>query len=251
MPESDNSPSYANAFVNEESSGNPAWESLLGEVPEEYHQALTTHLQSWDKGVNEKFSKIHEDYKPYKELGDPQQLQFAMNIMNQLENDPLEIYRPLHNYLTEQGVLETFQGQEDDEDEDDSAPWMGDVNELKSGFSTIAQAWLADQEAKEEALQDALLEEELTGLRSTYGDFDEEFVLAKAYTGGMELEDAVKAWQAKENEILTRRNRPQAPRVLGSAGAFPGQAQIDVSKLTERGRRDYIADRLKDMNDQS
>lgn len=249
MTESDNSPSYASAIVtDEESSGNPAWGEVLGAVPEEYHQALTPHLQKWDQGVNQKFQDIHKEYeqwKPYKEQGlDKQTVDFALGVMSQLENDPMEIYKALHSYLGEQGLLEAL-GQEDDDDEEDAGlPDDPRFSELQEGFSTLAEAWLSQEQAKQEAEEDAKLEVELKQMTQKYGDFDEEFVLSKM-VNGMDTEDAVKSYFAYVDKILHERNRPNPPRVIGSAGAFPGQGSIDPKKLTDRGRKDLVADMLK------
>lgn len=239
----------------EVSSGNPAWNDVLSEIPQEYHQALTPKLQEWDQGVNKRFQQIHEEYKPYKsfkEAGyDPDQINMALGIMDKLENDPQFVYSQLEGYLQSQGLL----GQEEDEYEefDDEDGDFDDprFDELFNGFGTLAEAYLADQQAKQEAEEDAALENELNEMRekyAQYGDFDEDYVLTKM-ASGMDTEDAVKSYYEFVNRTIANRNRPPAPRIIGSAGAFPGQQAVDPGKLNDKDRKALVTDILNSMND--
>lgn len=239
MSDETNSPSYMQA---QESSGNPAWSEILSAVPEDYHQALTPVLQNWDKGVNEKFSKIHEEYAPFKGV-DAEQFEFAMGLADRVENDPLEIYNALHSYLSEQGLLESL-GQEDDGDTaDDSNPYDAKISQLEQGFQTMAEAYLYQEQMKAEAEEDAALEAELDEMRDKYGDFDEDYVLSKM-VNGMDTEDAVRAYVEFVDKLATGSQRP-APRIVSSAGNFPGQGTVDPKKLNADQRQDFIADYLR------
>src|SRR5882762_2316538 len=107
MMSDNNQPSY---YQGQDSNANPAWNDLLNSVPEDYHQALTPHLQNWDKGVNDKFNKIHEEYsafKPFKEGGvSPQDIEFALGTVSHMNENPIEVYQRLGTWLQQQGMLE-------------------------------------------------------------------------------------------------------------------------------------------------
>lgn len=251
MSESDNNPEIP---VNDSTigQGNPAWGEFLNVIPEEHHAAVQPVLQKWDQGVQQRF----ESYKPYekyaKDKVDPQVIEYGLNLINQLnDNDgALEVFQTLGNYLETQGLL----GQEEDdsgEEEEfdfDSLPkaLRNQIEQLQGGFSTLAEAELAREQERVNSQEDALLEKELSDLRGKYGEFDDEFVLAKMINGA-DAEDAVKAYHTWVDKALQNRNRPTAPRVIGSAGDFPGNApSFDPKKANARETRDFVTQMLLD-----
>jgi len=90
----------------QQSSGNPAWQGILDKVPAVLHDQLRPALEEWDKGVNERFSKVHSQYAAYKPFMDagvqPDQLQQAHQIWNMLNNDPRALYEQLGQFLGQQ-----------------------------------------------------------------------------------------------------------------------------------------------------
>src|SRR5213592_3195837 len=71
---------------------NPAWTDLLNELPQELHSKVTPVLQTWDKGVQDRFNKVHSEYEPWKTITksgvDPETAQFALNLLNSVNNQP-------------------------------------------------------------------------------------------------------------------------------------------------------------------
>lgn len=235
------------------SNDNPAWSDILNAVPEEYHQALTPKLKEWDTNVSNRFQGIHKEYegfKAFKESGvDPEQINFALGIMNQLESNPQFVYNQLEAHLRAEGLLDG--GEE--EYEEPSGLEVDDPRfaQLQEGYSTLAEYVLAQREAEEnsrmEAEQDQLLDKELSDMKDKYGDYDEDFVLAKM-EAGLNTEDAVKSYFEFVDRALKTHSRPNAPRILGSDGSFPGQAQIDPRKLDQKQAKDLVTDYLRAMN---
>lgn len=235
---------------------NPAWDEILQAVPEEYHEALTPTLQKWDSGVNERFQKIHseyEDFKPFKEQGlSRSDLEFAMSLSERIENDPLEIYNALETYLRQEGLLSAL-SQETPADVaqqpgESNVDYAERISQLEAGFNTVAEAYLLQEQMKAEAEEDAALEAEFGALRSQYGDFDEEYVLTKMI-GGMDTEDAVRAYFEFVDGLMSNKNRP-APRIINSAGsAYIGQPEVDVRKWNADQREGAVADYIARMLD--
>src|SRR5436190_20090017 len=54
---------------------------------------LERYLKDWDANVTRRFMSIHDQYRPYKDLGDLDTIQSAMAVYNLLGNDPMQIYR--------------------------------------------------------------------------------------------------------------------------------------------------------------
>jgi hypothetical protein len=245
-----NRPSY---YQDDVSSGNPAWNDLLQSVPEEHHQAITPHLKNWDQGVNHKIEKIKQEYAPweaYKSRGvNPADVDFALQTLNHLNENPVDVYTKLQEYLTAQGLIEQqqqyTQGQESEPVEIPDDPRIA---ELYAGFGTLAESYLTDQQRQIESAEDAALARELKQMTEKYGDYDEDYVLA-LMQNGLDTEDAVKVYFEKVEQIT--RHRSPAPKVIGSAGFNPGQPTIDPRKLNDRQTRDLVSDMLKSMNAES
>lgn len=241
--------------------GNPAWDEFYNAIPEDYREEVQPHvapvLEKWDQNVQKRF----ETYKPYEkyinEKVDPQVMDYAMNLLDTLndKDGALEVFNQLGQYLEKEGLI----GQEEDQDTktgDDGIDWddvppalKKQIEQLQSGFSTLAEAQLHEAQAKKEAQEDAALEAELKSLRDKYGDYDEDWVLAKMING-MEPEQAVKSYTEWLDKTLKERNRPNTGfKALGSGGDFPsGMGQFDPKKATAKQVQDMITQKLMDLN---
>lgn len=241
--------------------GNPAWDEFFNAIPEDYREdvqpLVTPVLEKWDRNVQQRF----DSYKPYEKYiedkVDPQVMDYAMNLLDTLnDNDgALQVFNQLGQYLEQQGLIgqEEDTGKKAEEEEevnwDDIPPALKkQIEQLQNGFSTLAEAQLAEARTKKEADEDAALEAELKSLKQKYGDYDEDWVLAKMING-MDAEDAVKSYTDWLDNTLKERNRPQPGfKALGSGGDFPsGNAEFNPKKASAREVQDMIAQRLMDF----
>lgn len=111
----------ASAETNQESGQpnvNPAWNELLSAVPQEFHQHLLGGLDKWDRGVQNRFQKVQQEYAPLKAYEEFAKLNVAPDVINEamqfqhaLRTDPQAVY----NWMQEQYKFgqQTSQGQED------------------------------------------------------------------------------------------------------------------------------------------
>lgn len=236
---------------------NPAWNEFIEAIPEDLREqvqpAITPVLQKWDQNVQKRF----EQYKPFEKYKDvdPQVIDYSLNLFNSLNTNEgaLQVWEQLGKYLESEGLL----GQEEDEEEEEEVDWDSippalrkQIEQLQGGFSTLAEYQIAQEQARREAEEDALLDKELKQLREKYGDYDEEWVLAKMING-MDAEDAVKAYHEWLDKTLQERNRPQPNfRPLGSgSGGFPtGNPGFDPKKASSREVKDLVAQMLMNHN---
>ena len=81
----------------EQTSGNPAWNELLSAVPQEFHPHLQKGFGEWDKGVQQRFQKVQQQYAPYKEFAelnvDPGEINEAMQFRHLLQTQPEEVFK--------------------------------------------------------------------------------------------------------------------------------------------------------------
>ena len=87
-----------------ESKVHPAYEKLLAELPEAWHEKVIPHLQEQDKN----FQSQLEKYSPLKEFMeyDPNVLRDSLKLADVAVNEPVSLYRNLADHLRSQGMLE-------------------------------------------------------------------------------------------------------------------------------------------------
>lgn len=241
--------------------GNPKWQPFLDVLPTSLHGVVTPVLQDWDRGVQERFTEIHQQYEPYKQYQalvdnqiDPQAIEYALGIFNQLNENPRAIYDALAQTFAEewglnkQPVAEDLSPSYESFQENQPDPR---IDQLEQGFRQLAETILGErqqiQQREQEAQQDQALETELSGLRQTYGDFNENMVLALMLSG-MTGEQAVQQYKSDIAAQLEASKRPPAPSVL-SQGGLVASTQ-DVRKLSGADTRALVAQRLAQAQQQ-
>lgn len=227
--------------------GNPAWQEFYNVVPQELHEQVTPLLEKWDKGVNERFEKVHSDYAGWKQFREakiePNQVQYALNIVNALEENPKVFYDSLAAYYKDdprfgapgQGLEEPKEGQED------TPEWKKEFDTLRKQNEVLSQSLINQQREQQKRDADAWLENTMGDLRKKHGAFDENYVLAMMMQLKVEPEKAVEMWQKKENELVGK-YKPK-PLVMGSGGGMPGQ-NADPKKMDEAGRKNLVVQLL-------
>lgn len=244
---------------------NPAWNELLGIMPTQLHPQLIPYLQKWDQGVQSLVQKVHSQYEPYKQFVDaqvdPQNIQYALQIMEHLNNNPRQIWDAMgqhYGWIGEQGQPEPQAAQQQNFTENYDDLGIGTeedprIAQMAEQLELMRQAIVADWEQKQQQAQqqqlieqqqqeDQALEQELTSLREKYGDYDEQYVLG-LMGAGMEAEKAVQQYQQLTQQILQNRPGNFAPTVLSGKGGIPSTA-VDRRNMTGEQRRALVANML-------
>lgn len=211
---------------------NPAWNPLLEALPSSLHSLATPHLQQWDRNYQENIQKIHTQYEPYKPFLEgqvaPEQINYSLQLMQALEERPQDILKAL------QGYVDSLEPQEAKPNEA-PAPENGDENEypeellnhpkfveLQQQVNNFTEMFTQAQQKQQADAEDAALEGELKGLIEKHGEFDLEYVITKAlHNPEIPIENHVLAYKEMVNEVLSKNNRPPAPRLLGNGGRAP------------------------------
>jgi hypothetical protein len=212
------------------------------------------YIKEWDKGVNQRFREIHAEYEPFKKLGvDIDTIQGALQVYQLLESDPAKVYEFLQNEL---GMNQQSQTQEPPAPDFTGDPAFSDLPEefvsrftkLEQVIQGLANEVVTSKTLREQQEQDQALQNVLDGLKSKFGDFDEEAVLMRM-SKGMKPEAAVKDYNAWVDKLVaqkTKENRRPVPPVLGGAGAVP--VGTDLSKASRQQSRDIFAQMLAQTN---
>lgn len=235
--------------------GNPAWGEVLADIPQEFHEKLTPHFKKWDDGVSARFEQVQSKFKPWKQFEDsgidPVTVQFAVNVLNSIEENPRAVYDSLAQYYKDdprfkdlgQGLEEPKAGQAEEEE-----PWRKELDTLRRQNEILAQAALNQQRDQQKKDADAWLDSTMSGLKKKYGDFDEQYVMAMMLQLKVEPEKAVEIWQQKRDEMV-KQHRPR-PLLMGANGGMPGQT-TDVKKLDDAGRRNLVTQMLEAAKQQN
>jgi len=212
------------------------------------------YIKNWDGEVTKRFQSIHDQYRPYKEIGlDAETLRNAAYLYSQLDTDPVTMYKNIHRALKETGMWEdpdqeeqqSVGGRQDPLPEYEGIPKefldkfeqsqreLAELREMTQGFIG------SQQEAQEMQMLDGVLEQ----MHNVAGDFDEEWILTRLARGSSPQE-ALNEY-AEFVERLSSRQRKPAPNVFGGSGGVPA-GQVDSSKMkTPQDRRAFIAAALE------
>jgi hypothetical protein len=231
--------------------GNPAWQPFLEAVPQELHQKITPLLQDWDKGVNDRFQKVHSEYEPWKPIigaaGDPQTAQFALNLLDAMYNNPQAIYDALKSKYNFDGseANESQQNQGNGNGQGQGGPtqepWESRYNQLQQQNAQIAEYLLNQKQAELAAQQDHALEQELSAAKAKHGEFDERYVLALMQSGAS-AEQAVQQFHQFREE--TAKNYTPKPLIMGGGGSYPG-GNFNPAKASDGQVSDLVVQMLQ------
>jgi len=231
----------------ENSGGNPAWQPFLDALPSSLHSQVTPILSEWDKGVQQRFESIHEEYAPYKQYKeqgvDPETIGYALNLVNALNENPEQVWKSMGEYYNltpaEQAAVDEAAKTEGSSDQG----WMDDedyvdprIAKLEEGVKQMAELLMQEQQAKAQAAEDERLASELSGLKEKYGEYDENYVLGLMLNGAS-AEEAIKGYKEITDKILAQNNRPPAPKVLGGGGGGVASTSVNPAKLSEAERK--------------
>jgi hypothetical protein len=120
---SSTSPDSTTTQTPQEQPLNPAWDPVLKDLPEYFHEKAKGHFRSWDdnyrklEGERNSLSEKYKPYEPY--LGvDPQAIQYGLGMLQRVQNDPLALYKALEEHVRGLGLLEQQQTGQQQQDPD-------------------------------------------------------------------------------------------------------------------------------------
>lgn len=233
----------------------PAWNEVLSQIPSELHSKVIPTLQKWDQGVSRQFQKIHDQYRPlakYEEI-DPDILEDAIKVYDALTSDPASTWEAIGRAYGLSPTAKTNPVTEEDEANnfnlDDLPPAvkarLNKVDMHDQVLEEVAQDLLARREAEQAAQEEAELEQYLTELHDTYGDFDEDYVIG-LLAAGIDGEAAVGKYQQLAFIQPSQQNsRAVTPQVLSSSGGIPSVQSVDVGSLSRSQTESLIAEILR------
>ena len=246
-----------------ESNGNPAWESLLSAVPQEFHNHLKQGLGEWDKGVQNRFQKVQQEYAPLKAYEEfaklnvsPDVINEAMQFQHALRTDPQAVYQ----WMQEQYKFgqQTSQGQEDNSAEEyelsESDAFFNDprYKELKAQADFAANAIKQFNQQAVTSKVNQQVETETKQVQEQFPGLDISAVAT--YALGMSkndnsMPDLMKAAQEMSRFVPNavppvERVSDTAPPVISGNRGLPSNTK-KFGEMTSDERSKFVADYMK------
>lgn len=242
-------------------SNNPSHAEFYQAIPKEYHDTVTPLLQKWDQGVQKRFEEVQSNYAPWQDVinsgNNPEDVVLALNVLQTMMNNPRQVFDALneeYRFLEQQSQSTDLQngqqlpganGQGHSEPSDFQTAYDQRIAAMEANFQRLAEVQLQNMQEAQAAQEDQALDAELSNLRKQYGEYDEDFVLAKMQAG-MDAEEAVKTYQ----QLIARvagQNQPR-PLILGTGGGnIPGQG-LDPRKMSDKEAKSAAVQMIMAMN---
>lgn len=245
-----------------QTNGNPAWDSLLSAVPQEFHPHLTKGFSEWDKGVQNRFQKVQQEYAPLKQYEEFAKLNVAPDVINEamqfqhlLRTDPQAVY----NWMQEQykfGQQES-QGQQETGEEFELSETDAFFNDPRYK-EMAAKAEFAEQAIKQfnnQAVTNKVnmqVESETKQVQEAFPGLD--IAAVATYALGMSkqddsMPDLMKAAKAMAGFVPNaappvERVSDSAPPVIGGNKGLP-VSQTSLGAMSPDDRSKLVADLMK------
>ena len=236
-------------------------EGFLKNIPDEQARSIISpYVKDWDSKVGEKFREIHESYKPYKELGNVEDVQAALEFVASLNDDPVNTYKQLTELLISEGLLDV--PVEDNEQGNGTVEvpevpgipkeFMTEFQNMKKELESVRTTVSNVEQARIDASEKAELDSYMKQLHTEHGEFDDHFVLSKL-AAGIPAKDAVQSFKdtiAKftQGSTSSTPNKLPPPKVFtGPAGSHP-QEQARKPFESASDRKKFVLEALLAAN---
>jgi hypothetical protein len=226
-----------------ESKIHPAYEKVLAELPEAWHEKIVPHLQEQDKYFQQQLEK----FTPFKEFMDvdisPDVIRDSLRLAEVAVSDPVYLYRTLADQLRSQGLLDEaeFVEQEADlleESEDDDyelSPALRREFEARDAKLQEQEDYIEEMKFEAEVQYEyGELENQIDDLTSRYDISDAQMDrILKVLEVQLATDDNASVFTAARElaEITGIRYpargvnpREDAPTVIGGGGGVPSEA---------------------------
>lgn len=228
----------------------PQWQSYLEFVPEEQKEEAVAKIEEIDKSYKAESEKL----KPWEEFAnkgfEPEQINFALGVVDAIEKDPQQVYDALAKHLgiSKKDAQKIVEDDKKNKEGEQTEPWKQQYQSLEEKVNTLTQIALAEKKEKDDEKtikqQEQELDKELSDLKAKKGEFDETDILMRMRAGNISAEEAYDQHVSYVKQI---RERKAAPYVLGTGAPIP-PGKVDVKKLDGKGTKDLVRQYLEHAN---
>lgn len=242
--------------------GNPAWDTLRQELDPISFSKIEPHLKSWDAGVNQRFDKLNGEFGWARELvkagRDPQFINTAVQLAEQLNTDPLAAYQRIEAYLRENNMLPSQTEAPAVEAADPNAPAEEQedprLQQLAEQQEAIQQFLIQQENQRIAHEADLAVENEVQQLKEAHPEYSKEdvgeviqraLILSQQTGKPVSLAEADASFTELRQRLLsTPRPGDAAPRLIPTGGGTStpsSQPQKTLGQLSNEETQNLIA----------
>lgn len=233
---------------------------ILKEAPDEHKSILEPYLSKWDAGTTRRFQDLHNQYKPFADLGwDSETTTQMAEVYRVLNEEPERMYEALKAEF--EGKVEEAQSALSEVGESGQAiqglppEVMQQLEQQQSILEALAQIVIQDRTEKTTAVEDSEYDKYIGLLKTEYGDFNEEYVHTMI-ANGMDGEAAVKQWNSIIQEQINKASTsteglPPAQLSSAGGGAVVQQEPQKLGQIPDKDIRALIANVMSQANQAS
>lgn len=244
--------SEADQFVND----------FLKNVAPEHRSFVEPYYKDWGSRVTQGFQKVHEQYKPYKELGyQPDEIRQMASQLQFIAENPAQAYQRLHTYLQQNNMLPQMQPQQQMQQPQhpliekygDSIPTevLQRIAEQEKALETVTQHLVQQRQAEQLRQGQEALQSTLSQLKSKADQdrvpFNENFV-SWLIGQGVPAEAAYGKWHEIVKSAQVQQAQHNVPPIMTSSNVAPAAPLPKFSELKQQQRRQLVADFMKLQN---
>lgn len=236
---------------------NPAWEPLMSELPEYFHDKAKGHLSKWD----ENYRKLESDYKatqekyaPYEPYvgTDPVSLQNAMNVWDAINNEPKKVYDLLTEHLISLGLMPGPKDENTPDNEGEQLdPQFQEMQRRQADLDQRQQRidqYIQQQDYNREvASHESAIDKQVRGVVEKYGNaVDIEDLMSRMFVQaqsgkGYNAEQAFNEQKATFQRLYQRQAQGRsAPQVIPNTGSPAPSGEIKPEDMNEDQRKAYF-----------
>jgi len=234
---------------------------FLSKVDPADRPVVERYVKDWDRGVNERFQSLHNEYKPYKDLGVPyDDIVSGLHFKTWIDNDPQGFLTTLAENLAKQNIdiadlLGIGVQQQPPSGSQVPEGWENLPEDFRNRFSQMEQmlqlvgeTQIQTNQRSLEKQEDAEFDDYLQELRQVHGDYDEQFVTAMI-AAGYDGPEAVAMYQERYGNSQQPSPRPQLTPLNGSGSV--GHNGFDPTKATSKDVRSLVGQLLANAKGES
>jgi hypothetical protein len=238
---------------------NPAWEPLLNELPEYFHPKAKSHFKTWDENYNKlqtEHKGLQERYAPYEPyVGvQPEAIQYALGVLDQINKDPMKVYEALTKHVTEMGLLQSGQQQSPQDEQMDLGqdPQYSELDRRTNELDQRQQQFDAylEQQAYNQQVQtfEGQIDQQVQAVTAKYGAaVDTQDLLQRIFVQVQQGKpfDAEAAFQEQKEtfqRLYSRQGQTarQAPNVIPTTGTPAPSGEVKPEDMNEDQRKAYF-----------
>lgn len=236
----------------------PAWNDMLGVIPQELHEQVLPHLRNWDQNVQ----KVQQQYAPYREFSQggwtPDRLRQAVGVAQAIEQNPRGFMDVLRRHFGDDEAEELVQsGPQGNDWQGQLPPEMAQqLQALQERQELIAQVIMNDRQQQADANEDRELQsfyDYVTQTNPTYKALNEqanglaERIVNGFLSQGMTGQQAIDSFMQFVQHTGSFHNRPKPPPVMGAGGGglIGSNQKTQVAKMSGSETKNLVAEILR------